>query len=188
MSSVPPSSLHEVQNTDIRRTLPGVDLTDLQRAHVGCVLDLFQAKPTLDKLDMFAEDGIYEDAFATARGREEIGGQFYGLPKVTKESITRSHLVKSVSPEGKIEMDLHQLFVFKAGGKEVDMKTTVIICSDATTGKITRLQDRPMEDIPDNSFIHMLRKMNAVVTPHLVGIPKTEEQDAKKLEQDQKHS
>jgi len=186
MTSATQSDLHEIQNTDIC-TLPGVNLTDLQRKQVGCVLDLFQAKPTLFKLNMFAEDGVYEDAFATANGRDEIGGQFYGLPKVTRESITRSHCVKSVSPDGKIEMDLHQVFVFKLGGKEVDMKTTIIIYSDAKTGKITRLQDRPMEDIPDNSFIYMLRKMNAVVTPHLVGIPKTEEEEAKKLEQDQKN-
>jgi len=185
MSPPTQSELHDIQNISIR-TLPGVDLTPLQRKHVGCVLDLFQAKPTLEKLNMFAEDGVYEDAFATAKGRDEIGGQFYGLPKVTKESITRSHCVNSVSQEGKIEMDLHQVFVFKLGGKEVDMKTTIIIYSDEKSGKITRLQDRPMENIPDNSFIYMLRKMNAVVTPHLVGIPKTEEQDAKKLEQDQK--
>ncbi|KZO89968.1 hypothetical protein CALVIDRAFT_569477 [Calocera viscosa TUFC12733] len=115
---------------------------------------------------MFAEDGTYKDAFATANGRDEIGGQFYGLPRSRRRGSW--HFVRSVSPDGKIEMDLHQVFVFKAGGKEVDMKTTVIIYSD-----------RNWRDH------QMLQEINVVVTPHLFGTPQTEEQDAKKLEHDQ---
>jgi len=163
---------NEVQNTDIKCS-PGVQLTDLQKLHVGIVLDLFQAKPSHYKLDMFAEDGIYEDVFATCKGRREIGGQFFGLPVVTKESVTEHHEVTKVNSDGQMDVELHQRFTFKPAGT-FTMKTVIMIWSDATSGKITRLQDRPMDQIPSNSLIHAMRKANAVITPYIVNPPKDE--------------
>lgn len=48
-------------------------------------------------------------------------------------------------------------FEFKAplpkGGRTLEMNTTLLIYSSEQEGKIVRLQDRPLENIPDNSFI-----------------------------------
>lgn len=74
------------------------------------------------------------------------------------------------------------------------MHSTLVVFSDEQSGKIVRIQDRPMEEIPDNSLLtvssiaflvrsieqdsslmmlQMLRKFNAVVAPKLMGIPPT---------------
>jgi hypothetical protein len=47
-STVTSSDLHTIQNTSIN-VAPDVILTDLQKKHVGVVLDLFQAKGELGR-------------------------------------------------------------------------------------------------------------------------------------------
>lgn len=187
--------LSEIQNKDIH-TAPGVTLTDTQRYHVGLVLDLFQAKGTTTKLTQgFTEDAVYEDAFATAKNREEVAGQLLGLPVVCKSSETIRHEVVSVKPlsdpdvikeliggasqdsnatpnhiepsslmnsaiaanTSRIKMSFEHKFTFKPAGS-VTMNTHLIIFSENAeqgSGKIRRLQDRPMENIPGNSLIHV---------------------------------
>lgn len=65
------NDLHRVLHTDIQ-TASGVSLTSSQRKHVGIVLDLFCAHPSLWKLEQFTEDAVHEDAFATAKNWNEI--------------------------------------------------------------------------------------------------------------------
>jgi hypothetical protein len=85
---------------------------------------------------------------------------------VTKSSVTVSHEVTSVIPNStttrgngstvqvdEIHIKTHQRFEFKLGGKVVDMHTTLIVFSDPKEGKIVRIQDRPMEEIPENSLL-----------------------------------
>lgn len=75
----PSSDIHKIVNTDLNLA-PSVQLTDTQRSHVGIVLDLFQAKGTMAKLeDWLSDDAVYEDFFATCKGRVEVGTcQFLG--------------------------------------------------------------------------------------------------------------
>jgi hypothetical protein len=47
-TTVTSSDIHTIQNTSIN-VAPGVTLTDLQKKHVGVVLDLFQAKGELGR-------------------------------------------------------------------------------------------------------------------------------------------
>jgi hypothetical protein len=55
-------------------TPDGKRLNELQAKHVAVVLDMFQAKGTMGKLnDNFTENSIYEDLFATCKDRHEIG-------------------------------------------------------------------------------------------------------------------
>lgn len=184
--------LSEIQNKDIH-TAAGITLTETQRYHVGLVLDLFQAKGTMTKLTQgFTEDAVYEDAFATAKNREEVAGQLLGLPVVCKSSDTIRHEVISVKrlsdPEvieelsqvslgsseakhvepaslmnsavaantSRIEMAFEHKFTFKPAGS-VTMNTHLIVFSESEegSGQIRRLQDRPMEKIPENSLIHV---------------------------------
>jgi hypothetical protein len=75
MSSYPPSqtSQTEITNTTIS-TAPSITLDPLQKQQVGLVLDLFQAKGTMEKIDRWlTEDVVYEDLFATTLGREQVG-------------------------------------------------------------------------------------------------------------------
>ena len=112
-----------------------------------------------------------------------------------------------------IDMDIEHRFVFKPLGNKVDMKSTILIFANPKDegGRIVRIQDRPVDQIPENSFINVsdanrlyhsiaspiltdrlvpdrppliqaLRKMNAKVTPHILGIPQTEQEDQAKAE------
>lgn len=75
MPDYPPSnpSIHDITNVDINVS-PSVQLDALQKAQVGLVLDLFQAKGTMAKLnEWLTDDAVYEDLFATTKGREEVG-------------------------------------------------------------------------------------------------------------------
>lgn len=56
------------------RYAPGIKLTPTQQYHVCLVLDLFQAKGTWAKIEQgLTEDAVYEDLFATAKNRIEVG-------------------------------------------------------------------------------------------------------------------
>ncbi|GFZ49372.1 hypothetical protein JCM24511_07492 [Saitozyma sp. JCM 24511] len=179
---ISPSALH---------LAPGVTLTDLQRYHVAIVLDLFAAKGTLSKLDdNFSEDAVYEDLFASANNREEVGGQLLHLTTICKSARTHSHTVKSVKPTttlvghdrrveaDEIDVEIQHEFEFKLplpkGGRTFGMNTTLCIFSSVAERKIVRLQDRPMDHIPGNALLSVLRKMNAVGVPKVVGLPDNE--------------
>ena len=75
MSQVTASELHTIDNDPSTLAIAqGVKLSDAQRKHVAVVLDLFQAKGTMAKLDdNFTENAVYEDLFASAKNREEVG-------------------------------------------------------------------------------------------------------------------
>jgi hypothetical protein len=56
------------------RYAPGIHLTPLQQYHVCLVFDLFQAKGTWAKIEEgLTKDAVYEDLFATAKNRVEVG-------------------------------------------------------------------------------------------------------------------
>ncbi len=93
-------------------------------------------------------------------------GQMLGLPMVTQSSETISHEVTELIPSAtttrgngtsiqadEIHVKVHHRFTFKLGGKEVDMNTVLVLFSSAEEGKIVRIQDRPMDQIPDNSIL-----------------------------------
>ena len=56
------------------KTRDGQSLSERQAKHLAIVLDLFQAKGTMAKMnDNFTEDAVYEDLFASCKNRDEIG-------------------------------------------------------------------------------------------------------------------
>ncbi|KAJ9097857.1 hypothetical protein QFC19_006649 [Naganishia cerealis] len=92
-------------------------------------------------------------------------------PSTSTEPATLSPSSASSQKVSEIDIKVHHRFTFKPLGNAVNMHSTLVVFSDEESGKIVRIQDRPMEEIPDNSLITMLRKMNAVVAPKLLGIP-----------------
>ncbi|CAD6567863.1 MAG: hypothetical protein TREMPRED_004033 [Tremellales sp. Tagirdzhanova-0007] len=199
MSQVTASELHTIDNDPSTLAIAqGVKLSDAQRKHVAVVLDLFQAKGTMAKLDdNFTENAVYEDLFASAKNREEVAGQLLHLPTICQSARTLAYEVNSCSPTtttdgtgtqldaNEILVRFKHVFEFKLplprGGREVEVNTTLVIFSSEETGKIVRLQDRPDEDIPDNAVLAWIRRMNAVGVPKVVGIPKDEKADAEKV-------
>jgi hypothetical protein len=67
----PTNSPHDLQSL---KTRDGQTLSERQAKHLAIVLDLFQAKGTMAKMnDNFTEDAVYEDLFASCKNRDEIG-------------------------------------------------------------------------------------------------------------------
>ncbi|KAI5448816.1 hypothetical protein NCC49_006348 [Naganishia albida] len=104
-------------------------------------------------------------------------------PSTTAEPAALTASSSSSRSISEIDIKVHQRFHFKPLGNAVNMHSTLVVFSDEDSGKIVRIQDRPMEEISDNSLITMLRKFNAVVAPKLMGIPlTTEKEDHDKFE------
>lgn len=55
----PPANI-PIENTNIN-THPGVELSLEQKTPVGSVLDLFAGRLSLEKLSLWADDGVFED-------------------------------------------------------------------------------------------------------------------------------
>jgi hypothetical protein len=67
----PTNSPHDLQSL---KTRDGQSLSERQAKHLAIVLDLFQAKGTMAKMnDNFTSDAVYEDLFASCKNRDEIG-------------------------------------------------------------------------------------------------------------------
>jgi hypothetical protein len=49
-----------IENTNIN-THPGVELSPKQKILDGSILDLFADRPSLEKLSLWADDGVFED-------------------------------------------------------------------------------------------------------------------------------
>lgn len=78
-AQVSASDLHTPSNSpsELRQSLStpsGERLTERQATHLAVVLDMFQAKGTMAKMnDYFVDDAVYEDLFATCKNRDEVG-------------------------------------------------------------------------------------------------------------------
>lgn len=110
-----------------------------------------------------------------------IAGQFLGLPVVCQSTTTLSHQIthlhtppteisssstypiptSSYPKMYQIDMSIEHRFVFKPLGTKVDMKSTILIFANPKEegGRIVRIQDRPTEQIPENSFINVSRRV-----------------------------
>lgn len=69
------SSGLNIENTNIK-TSPGVSLEDNQKTLVGCVLDLFAGRPSLEKLQLWSDEGVFEDPITIAQGRKQYEAQW----------------------------------------------------------------------------------------------------------------
>jgi len=69
------SSGLNIENTNIK-TAPGVSLEGDQKTLVGSVLDLFAGRPSLEKLQLWKDDGVFEDPITIAQGRKQYEAQW----------------------------------------------------------------------------------------------------------------
>lgn len=165
-----------IENTNIK-TASGVSLDDRQRTLVGSVLDLFAGRPSLKKLQLWDDEGVFEDPITKAVGRKQYEPQWYGLQAAFSEIERLHHEVTSGG--NPISMDLRTRYVVKGIGKEQTIDSKINIFYDKATGKITKVEDKWDGKLPDSSFQNAFRKINAVTVPKMVGVPKSDEEDAK---------
>jgi hypothetical protein len=69
------SSGLNIENTNIK-TAPGVTLEEQQKTLVGSVLDLFAGRPSLEKLQLWKDEGVFEDPITIAEGRKQYEAQW----------------------------------------------------------------------------------------------------------------
>jgi len=164
-----------IENTNIK-TASGVTLDDQQKTLVGSVLDLFAGRPSLKKLQLWADDGTFEDPITKAVGRAQYEPQWYGLQTAFSEIERLHHEVTSGG--NPISMDLRTRYVIKGINKEQTIDSKVNIFYDNATGKITKVEDKWDGKLPESSIQNAFRKINAVTVPKMVGVPKNDEEDA----------
>ncbi|KAF2433372.1 hypothetical protein EJ08DRAFT_647417 [Tothia fuscella] len=167
----------KIENTNIK-TASGVDLSSQQKTIVGSVLDLFAGRPSLEKLQLWEDEAVFEDPITVARGRKQFEPQWYGLQTAFSEIERLHHEVTSSG--NPITMNLKTRYVVKGIGKEQTIESVINIFTNADGSRISKVQDKWDGELPDSGFKNALRKLNAVTVPNLVGVPKNKEEDAKK--------
>ena len=150
MASADPFSDLKIENTNIMQA-PGVELSSHQKTLVGSVLDLFAGRPSLAKLQLWKDDGEFEDPIAIAKGRKEFEAQWYGLQTAFSEIERLHHQVKSGG--NPIEMDLKTRYVVKGIGKEQIVESVIRIHTDGE--KISKVEDRWNDKMPDSAVANV---------------------------------
>jgi hypothetical protein len=65
----------KIENTNIK-TASGVDLSSQQKTIIGSVLDLFAGRPSLEKLQLWTDEAVFEDPITVAKGRKQFEPQW----------------------------------------------------------------------------------------------------------------
>ena len=78
-----------------------------------------------------------------------------------------------------ILMDLKTRYVIKGIGKERTIQSVVAFHMDSE-GRISKAEDKWDGKLPDSSIANAIRHLNAVSVLTFVGVPKSDEEDAKK--------
>ncbi|KAI9740891.1 MAG: hypothetical protein M1818_004496 [Claussenomyces sp. TS43310] len=137
-----------IENTNIS-TAVGVNLSAHQKILVGSVLDLFAGRPSLKKLQLWADDASFHDPITKAEGRKQYEPQWYGLQTAFSEIERLHHSVTSAG--NPIKMDLKTRYKVKGIGVEKVIESVVNIHT-TPDGKIRLVEDRWNNELPDGAF------------------------------------
>lgn len=173
-----------VKTTDIK-TEPGIQLSDHQKLLVGSVLDLFGGNPTLKHFSLWAPNATFSDNITVAQGEAKYKAQFYGLPALFNPIRIQAHSVTSSG--NPIELRLKNEYTVK-GIKKAQTVDSVVDIHVGDDGKITKLEDKWNGHLPEGAVSETFRKLNAVVVPMMVKVPKTEEEDLKMRNEREKNA
>lgn len=169
---------YKIQTTTFPQA-PGVSLNDQQKVITGSILDLFAGRPSLRKLSLWKDDAVFADPLTIAEGRKQYAPQWYGLSKAFS-NIERlgGQITKDGNP---IEMDLKTRYTVAGLGSQqtVDSKIKIWTEGEGDNMKISRVEDRWDDNLPDSTFKNALRNLNSVIVPTLVSVPKSIEEEEK---------
>ncbi|KAF8865629.1 hypothetical protein BDZ45DRAFT_711174 [Acephala macrosclerotiorum] len=151
---------HELGVESQVNSAAGVQLSGQQTLLVGSVLDLFAGKPTLKKLQLWADDATFADPLTKAEGRKQYEAQWYGL-KAAFSSIEQLHS-QVTSAGNPITMDLKTRYVVKGIGKEQTINSVIKIFTDESGERIKQVEDRWDGEIPDGAIakVSLLNALN----------------------------
>lgn len=125
----------------------------LSRTYLIVVLILYQlfaGRPSLKKLQLWDDEGTFEDPITKAVGRKQYEPQWYGLQTAFSEIERLHHEVTSGG--NPIAMDLRTRYVVKGIGKEQTIDSKINIFYDKASGKITKVEDKWDGKLPDSSI------------------------------------
>ena len=111
---------------------------------------MFAGRPSLKKLQLWDDEGVFEDPITKAVGRKQYEPQWYGLQAAFSEIERLHHEV--ISGGNPITMDLRTRYVVKGIGKEQTIDSKINIFYDKATGKITKVEDKWDGKLPDSSI------------------------------------
>ncbi|RKF82360.1 hypothetical protein GcM3_025032 [Golovinomyces cichoracearum] len=131
-------------------TAPDVFLTPQKKLIVGCILDLFKGRPTLEKLKLWADDAIFNDPLTLATGRKQYQAQWYGLKVFFSEiEQLQSVIISSGNP---IIINMKTRYKIKLIGMDQIISSQVKIFMSVSNSKIIRVDDQWCGKIPDEIF------------------------------------
>ena len=147
---------------------PGVNLTESQQVITGSILDLFAGRPSKRKLTLWNDNATFSDPLTIAEGRKQYEPQWYGLAAVFS-NIERlgGQVTSSGNP---IEMDMKTRYTVKGLGSQqtIDSKIKIWTEGEGANIKITRVEDRWDDKLPDSTFKNALRNLNSKTVPLMV--------------------
>lgn len=156
-----------IENTNIK-TAAGVELSSQQKTLIGSVLDLFGGRPSLEKLQLWKDEAVFEDPITIARGRKQFEPQWYahlpflfqvhaksfryGLQTVFSEIEQIHHEVTSSG--NPITIDMKSRYVVKGIGKEETISSVVNIFT-TPDGMIEKVEDKWNGTLPDSAIANV---------------------------------
>ncbi|GAA5986160.1 hypothetical protein JCM11641_004731 [Rhodosporidiobolus odoratus] len=142
-----------------------------RQAIVDAVVSLYCATPSEAACLKYAKESVYDDPLSYCKNREEIAGQWYGLPKTFKECKVLAHEV-IVNDSDKIIIRLKAQYSGSWGTKVVTSVVVLVLAEEGGETKIKYHKDLWDEDDYEHSgFGHAFKQFNAKVVPHVIDLP-----------------
>ncbi|GAA6055202.1 hypothetical protein JCM3770_000708 [Rhodotorula araucariae] len=150
-----------------------LSLSPEREAIVQAVLSLYSAQPSEDACLTYARESVYDDPLSYCKNREEISGQWYGLPKTFKECKVLAHEVVH-NDDKQIAMRLKTRYIGSWGQKDVTSVVALVLNEEDGGLKIKYHKDLWDQDDYDHSgFGHEFKKMNAKAVPYILDLPQS---------------
>lgn len=90
------TSTTEDFHPDPSKSLP---LSPARQALVDDIIALYSCEPTIERVERYTPDCVYDDQFVYANDRYKMAGQWFALPKLFKASKNESYEIIKNEPE-----------------------------------------------------------------------------------------
>ncbi|BGP17679.1 hypothetical protein JCM10213_003583 [Rhodosporidiobolus nylandii] len=142
-----------------------------RQAIVDAVLSLYSAQPSEAACLKYARESVYDDPLSYCKNREEIAGQWYGLPKTFQECKVLAHEVAQ-NDSDKVVMRLKAHYAGAWGSKDVSSVVILVLDEEEGETKIKYHKDLwDEQDYEHTGFGHAFKQFNAKVVPHIIDLP-----------------
>ncbi|GAA5873113.1 hypothetical protein JCM8547_006795 [Rhodosporidiobolus lusitaniae] len=144
---------------------------DRQAIVHAMVTNLYGAQPTEEACLKYAMESVYDDPLSYCKNREEIAGQWYGLPKCFQKCEVLVHEVVE-NDEDKIVLKLRTQYTGVWGSKDVESVVILVLAQEEGETKIKYHKDLwDKDDYEHSGFGHAFKEFNAKVAPHILDLP-----------------